>query len=106
MRLLAVGALQFASDEQVEFLVGAAEFDVGLERDGVVALSERIEQFVQRDGFLFHEALVEVFALEHLGDCVLGGEANEIFGGEFGEPAALKSTTVFCGSRILKTWVL
>jgi hypothetical protein len=27
-------ALQLAADEQVEFLVGAAQLDVGLQRDG------------------------------------------------------------------------
>ena len=45
----AVGALHVAAEQQVEGLVGAAELDVGLDRDRVVALHQRIEQLEHRD---------------------------------------------------------
>ena len=64
----AVGALHVAREEQVERLVGAAELDVGADRDRVVALHERIEQLEHRDRRARGEALGEVVALEHLGD--------------------------------------
>ena len=72
--LLAGVALQVAAAHEVELLVGAAELDVALEGDGVVALGHGVEQLVHVDGLLVLEALVEVFALEHLRDGELGGE--------------------------------
>ena len=86
LRRLAVIVLQFAAHQQVELLVGAAEFDVALERDRVVALHHGIEQFVHADRLLFLEALVEVLALEHLRDGELGGQADEAFVVELEEP--------------------
>ena len=49
LRLLAVVLLQLAADQQVEFLVGAAELDVGLHRHRVVALHQRVQQLVHGD---------------------------------------------------------
>ena len=80
LRFLAVGALQVAAHQQIESLVGAAEFDVGFERDGVVALHQRVEQLVHGDRLLFLEAFVEVVALEHLRDGVLGRQADQVVG--------------------------
>ena len=40
LRLLAVFALDFAAHQQIEFLLGGAELDVGLENDGVVGLQQ------------------------------------------------------------------
>ena len=91
LRKLVVVALQLASHEQVEFLVGAAEFDVGLERHRVVALRDGVEQLVHGDGLLFGEALVEVFALEHLRDRELGGQAHEAFVAELAQPLAVEA---------------
>ncbi len=42
------------------------------------------------DGLFFLKALVEVLTLEHLRNRELGGEANEIFRGEFRKPAAIE----------------
>ena len=42
-------SLQFASDEEIENLIRAAELDVGFHRHGVVPLRERVEKFVDRD---------------------------------------------------------
>ena len=76
LRFLAVVALQLAAAQQVEFLVGAAELDVALKRDRIVALHHGVEHLVEADGLLFLEALVEFVALEHLRDGEVGGEAN------------------------------
>ena len=78
LRLLAVVLLQRAAHQQVEFLVGAAELDVGLQRDGVVALHQRIQEFVQRDGLVALVALAEVVALEHARDGVARGDLDEL----------------------------
>ena len=91
LRRLVVVALELASHEQVEFLVGAAEFDVGLERHRVVALRDGVEQLVHGDGLLFGEALVEVLALEHLRDGELGGQAHEAFVAELVQPFAVEA---------------
>ena len=48
LRLLAVRALEVASDDEVEVLVGAAELDVRLDGDRVVALEQRVEELAQR----------------------------------------------------------
>ena len=64
----AVGLLDLAAEQQVELLVGAAELDVGLDRHGVVALEQRIEQLEHRDRLVGRVALGEVVALEQLGD--------------------------------------
>ena len=50
LRWLAVFALDVAADQQIEFLLGGAEFDIGFESHGVVSLQQRIEQLVDGDG--------------------------------------------------------
>ncbi|EXI68447.1 MAG: hypothetical protein AW08_01229 [Candidatus Accumulibacter adjunctus] len=62
--------LQLAPDEQVEFLVGAAEFDIGVHRHRVITLAQRVEQFVNRDRLTVSVTLGKVVALEHAGDGV------------------------------------
>ena len=89
-------ALQFASHQQIEFLVGAAQLDIGFERHRVVSLGQRIEQFVQGDGLFFLKALVEVFALEHLRDGELGREANEVIRSDFANHSAVEASFVLC----------
>lgn len=103
LRLEVVLAHEGAPDQQVEGLVGAAHFDVGLERHGVIPLHEGIEELVQGDGRVFTVTLGEVVALHHAGQRVARAQADEVGGGEVVEPAELNSTTVFSGSRILKT---
>ena len=49
LRLLAIGLLQLAADQQIELLIGAAELDIGLQRHRVVALHERIQELVDGD---------------------------------------------------------
>ena len=62
------------AEQQVELLVGAAELDVGRDRDRVVALEQRVQQLEQRDRRVGGKPLGEVVALEDLRD---GGRARQ-----------------------------
>ena len=86
---LAVFALDVAADEQIKFLLGGAEFDVGFERHRVVGLQQRIEKFVDGDGQILREARAEILALEHAGQAILGAETDHFVAGEFAEPFAV-----------------
>ena len=97
LRRLAGVALQVAAAHEVELLVGAAELDVALERDGVVALRHGVEQLVDVDGLLVLEALVEVFALEHLRNGELGGELDHARVAELVEPLGVVADLGFLG---------
>ena len=66
LRLLPVASLQVASDQQIEFLVGAAKLDISFQHYGVVSLDKRVEQFVQCNWLLILKSVMELFALEHL----------------------------------------
>lgn len=79
-----------APDQQVEGLVGAAHFDVGLERHGVIPLHEGVEELVQGDGRVFAVTLGEVVALHHAGQRVAGAQTDEVGGGEVVEPAGVE----------------
>ena len=78
LRRLAVGLLNIATDEQVEGLVGATELEVGLDRDGVVRLQERIEQFVQPDRSPLLGALGEVLPRQHPGHGVAAVQLDDV----------------------------
>src|SRR5581483_1154951 len=79
-----------AADQQIEFLVGATEFDVSLERNRVVPLRQGVEKLVNGDWFLFLKALVKILALEHLRNREFRRQANEVLGGELLKPAAVE----------------
>jgi len=49
LRELARVQFDTAAHQQVEELIGTAEFHVGFERDGIVRLRDRIEKLVHRD---------------------------------------------------------
>jgi hypothetical protein len=90
LRLEVVLAHEGAPDQQVEGLVGAAHFDVGLERHGVIPLHEGIEELVQGDGRIFAVTLGEVVALHHAGQRVARAQADEVGSGEVVEPAGVE----------------
>jgi hypothetical protein len=73
LRLLPVIALEFAADQEIEFLIGAAHLDVGFEGDGIVTLGKRVHQFVHGNRDAFLEALGEIVSLQDAGHCVLAG---------------------------------
>ena len=60
-------ALQRASHEQVERLVGAAHFNIGLHGYGIIRLSERIEKFVNGNRTLFLIPFGKIVTFEHAG---------------------------------------
>jgi hypothetical protein len=89
LRLLAVLRLQVPAHEQVELLVGAAQFQVAFQRDRVVALHQGVEELVDRDRRPRLEALVEVVALHHPGHRVLGGQLDHSAGAQGVAPLAV-----------------
>ena len=56
LRRKAVFALNIAVDEEIEFLLGGTEFDVGLERNSVVGGKQRVKKFVDGNGLIVFEA--------------------------------------------------
>ena len=78
LRLEPVGLHHRAAGEQVVELVGAAELDVGLDRDRVVRLHQRVEQLGDRDRLAGGEALREVVALEQLRDGQRAGQPDDV----------------------------
>ncbi len=78
-----------AAREQVVELVRSAELDVGLDRDRVVGLHERVEELRDRDRLARAEALLEVVALEHPRDRDRPREAHDVGVGELREPLAV-----------------
>lgn len=75
--ILTVLTLKLTTDKQVKALVGAAEFEVGLQSNRVITLHKRVEKFVHGDRRLFGEALGKVIALEQTGERVTRGELNQ-----------------------------
>ena len=86
LRRLAFLFLQIAADEVVEGLVGAAEFDIGLDHHRVPALHEWVEKLVDVDGLAGLVAFLEGVAFEHAGDGHLGGEFEGVDEGHLVEP--------------------
>src|SRR5450830_1021602 len=95
LRLLPRLPHEVAPDEEVEELVRATQLDVGCQRDGVVALAERVEQLVYGNGLSLAEALREVVALEEARDRVFRREADEAFGAEGREPLGVEGDARF-----------
>ena len=91
LRRLAVVLLQLAPHQQVELLVGAAEFDIGLHGHGIVALAQRVEEFVDGDRLAAGVALGEVVALEHARDGVARGELDHAGGADRLEPGGVEA---------------
>src|SRR5438105_5360009 len=90
LRFLSVVPLQLAADQQVEFLVGAAKLDIGLQRDRIVALGQRVQELVNGDRLSALITLCEVVALEHAGDRIFGGEADHSIRAERGQPGGIE----------------
>ena len=75
----------------MNFLIGAAELDVGLNDCGVVGLEEWVEELGDGDGAVGLEAVGEVLTGEDLGDGESAGEGYDLGEGEVAEPLALPS---------------
>ena len=95
--------LQRAADQQIEFLIGAAELDVGAQRDRVIALHQRIQELVHGDRLAGLVALAEVLTLEHARDGVAWPQSRSNLTAAIGpNQRELKSTRVRSGSRMRK----
>jgi len=69
--------LQLAANQQIEFLVGATQFQVGLQRHRVVALHQGIQEFMHGDGHAALEALGEIVTLHHARHRVARGQLDD-----------------------------
>ncbi|ABA51107.1 hypothetical protein BURPS1710b_3413 [Burkholderia pseudomallei 1710b] len=94
--LLAVLLLQLAADEQVEFLVGAAELEIGVQRDRIVTLHQRVQEFMDRDRDAALEAFREILALEHARDRVARRELDHPIRAERHRPLAVVADLGLC----------
>ena len=102
LRLLAEILLQLAADQQVEFLIGAAELDVGLHRHRVVALHQRVQQLVHRDRVVAFESPIEVIAFKQAGERVACGEPDHPLGAELVRPFRVEQDLRFFGVQDLE----
>ena len=87
--------LQFASDQQIEALIGAPQLNIGVQHDRVVTLRQRIEHFVQRDGLLGLEAFVKIIAFQHLRDGEFRGQADDAFKAKLAQPLGVVADLCF-----------
>jgi hypothetical protein len=91
-------ALEVATDEIVEELIVATEFDIGFHGDRIVSLEDGVLKFGQADGDALFVAFGEVIPLKHAGDVDLSVEAKKVGTRKFGEPLPVPAD--FCFFRI------
>ena len=82
-------ALNFASHQQIEFLLGGAQLHIGLEHHGIVGHQQRIEQLVNGDGLIACQARAKVFVLQHPCQAVFSAQPHNIVAGELSQPFAV-----------------
>ena len=83
-------ALEVATHEDVEKLIGAADFHVGADDHGIPALHDRVLDFVEMDGLAAVDAAFEILALEHLLEGHAGVEFHDLLKGHHLEPFAIE----------------
>ena len=90
LRFLPFLLLQVAPDHDIEKLIRAAEFDIGLDHHRIPPLHDRVLHLVGPDRLGFVHPLAEIFPLQHLlqGDPAV--QANDIGEGHFFEPLAIE----------------
>ena len=86
---LAVLALDFAVHQQVEFLLGGAQLDVGLKTRRRRTREQRIEQLVHGDGLIRGQARAEILALEHARQAIFSAELHDFLAAHLAEPFAV-----------------
>ena len=84
------GRHDVASDVEVEELIGAAQLDVRSQRHRIERLHQRIQKLVDGDRLAGLVALLEIAALEHLRDVVVGGQLDEPVAAKRDQPAAVE----------------
>ena len=83
--------LQLATDQHVELLIGAADFEIGFECDRIVTLDHGIQQLMQKQRLLGGEPLLEVVALQQTGDAHLRRNLDQAAHAEFVHPFAVEA---------------
>ena len=78
-----------AAHEQIEFLIGAAQLQVGLQSHRVVALHERVQKLVHANRGARLKAIVKIVALHHARHGVLGRQLNHAHGTQRQTPLAV-----------------
>jgi hypothetical protein len=87
--------LEVSANEDVEQLVCAAEFNVGLNHDGIPSLNDGVLDFVETHGIASVDTISEVFAMEHLLEGHAAVETDDVNEGHFGEPVAVEDDLGF-----------
>src|SRR5262249_42536320 len=103
---LPVMLLKLAPDKEVELLIGAAELDIRLHRDGIVALHERIQELMNRYGLTGGIAFCEVVALEHPCNGPRAGQADQPCRAELIGPFGIEQDLSTIGVEDLEDLVL
>ena len=106
MRLHALGFHQLPPHQQVELLIGAAEFDVGAHLHRIPALHQRVEELVYRNRLVIPVTLREIVALEHTRDRVPRGEPNHVGGGFRSVPGRVETNLGRLGVEDLENLLL
>jgi hypothetical protein len=83
--------LKVAADHDVEKLVGAAEFHIGLDHYGVPTLHDRVLDFVGADWLALVEPVTEILPHEHLLECHAAIEFDDFLKGHSLEPLAVEN---------------
>ncbi len=86
LRPQAHGLLKLAACEQVEELLRGAKLDICLEHHGIVALQERVEEFMQPDRRPLGVPFREIVPGQELLHREVGGDFDELLEGELREP--------------------
>ena len=86
LSFLVVLTLQLTADQEVETLVGAAEFDIGFKLNRVVSLHQRVDQLVHGNRCLGSKTLGEVVAFKQTGKRIAGCEFDEAGRAQFIAP--------------------
>ena len=96
---LTVFFLELSPHEQVKLLVGAAELHIRLQHDRVIPLDQRVKELMNADRQLRLIALFEVLPFKHPGHGMLGSELDQVAGGHFRHPLAIKGDPGLLGIK-------
>ena len=83
-------ALEITSHEQIKGLVRAAQFDVGLERHGIVALHQRIQEFMNADRLLLPVTFGKVVTFQHARQVIVRTQFDDVLCPHVLHPAAVE----------------
>ena len=86
-----------SAHEQVEFLIGATQFQIRLQSHRVITLHERVQKLVHADGRAGLKPIVKIVALHHARNGVLGRKLNHAHGSQRQTPFAVVANFGFGG---------